>query len=239
MKYALPSEAREFVLFQRTRLLPKKKRNFLVRALSRWRKIDDNYEDFVRRYAVKEPELIDKNYFSVMQDTANKLLPFIPSTTSSILDVGCGIAGLDLFFYEKLNSPKLYLLDKTAVEQKVWYDFEREGAFYNSLELARQMLLLNGVSEELIECIDAPDDGVIEIPDRSIDLVVSTISWGFHYPVSTYVKSVAQILSKKGVLIIDIRKGVGGEDELEKFFNIEVVGESHKYKTVRGRVNEN
>lgn len=234
MKYTLPSKAREFVLFQRTTLLPKRKApNRLIRILQRLKFFDNGYEKFVREYALEEPELIDERYFQDMSSLAETLLPYIPKTTRSILDIGCGIAGLDLFLNEKLDSPTLFLLDKTAIEDKVWYDFKQEGAFYNSLELAKETLVSNGVSADQIECLDAPEDGVINLPSKSIDLVVSTISWGFHYPVATYLHSVSQILSDEGVLLLDIRKGAGGEAELEKYFTIKTIQERVKHNTIK------
>ncbi|MCC2098030.1 MAG: hypothetical protein KDJ29_14120, partial [Hyphomicrobiales bacterium] len=122
MKYTLPEEARQYVLFQRTDLLPKRPRQKrLRRVLVKLGVLDDGYEDFVRNCAVSEGELIDEQYFRAMRDNANSLLPSIRSDTSSILDIGCGIAALDIFLYEPLNEPKLYLLDKTAIDPKVWY----------------------------------------------------------------------------------------------------------------------
>ena len=109
MKYRLPVQAREFVLFQRTELLPKRPtESFLRRALIRFKLLDSGYEESVRRYARTEPELIDKKYFEIMLSKANSLLPHIPKETSSILDIGCGIAALDLFLFNNLKSPNLF-----------------------------------------------------------------------------------------------------------------------------------
>ena len=66
-----------------------------------------------------------------------------------------------------------------------------------------------------------------------IDFVISTISWGFHFPVSTYLKSVANVLSENGILIIDIRKDTGGENELKTEFQIEPIRIFSKYVTYR------
>ena len=234
MKYQLPAEARPFVLFQRTELLPKKPTpGLLRRALGRLLALDDGYQAFVGNYALSEPKLIDEQYFSLMSEKASSLLPYIPSKTASILDIGCGIAALDLVLYRNLRSPKLYLLDKSISEDRIWYEFKDKGAFYNSLDLAKNTLLLNGVVEDKIEVLEAPDDGVIKLPEKSVDLVVSTISWGFHYPVSTYLKSVVRILSETGILIIDIRRDTGGEAELEEYFSVEIIDEQRKYLTLR------
>ncbi|XOV82879.1 MAG: hypothetical protein ACFHXK_18730 [bacterium] len=234
MTYKLPQKARELVLYQRTSLLPaRKKPNAFVRVLQKLNLLDDGYKEFVREYATAKPTLIDQDYFQSMGTLAEELLPHIPADTTSILDIGCGIAGLDLFLYKRLKSPKLFLLDKTAVEEKIWYMFKQQGAFYNSLELARENLQTNGVSADAIKCLEAPDDGCIDLPGKSIDLVVSTISWGFHYPVSTYLASVERILKEDGVLLIDVRKGPGGEADLATSFQVETVFEGAKHQTIR------
>lgn len=237
MTYRLPDEAREFVLFQRTALLPKRQKpGRLLRALERLGLRDNSYEKFVRDYARQEPALIDQQYFEDMGSVAARLLPHVPSQTSSILDIGCGIAGLDVFLHKALDGPDLILLDKTAIESKVWYMFEAKGAFYNSLELARDTLVQNGVPDDKITCMQAPETGEIALPKGSVDLVVSTISWGFHYPVSTYAKSVRDVLSPQGALILDVRKDTGGESTLEEFFALDVIDEQPKFNTIKATV---
>ena len=122
------------------------------------------------------------------------------------------------------------------IEKKIWYGFKKSGAFYNSLELAKKTFELNGVNTNIIEHIDAPIDGNIPLEKESIDLVISTISWGFHYPIKTYIKSVLSLLKKKGVLIIDLRlrKNTKTElDELSKFFHVEIIDMENTFKTIR------
>ncbi len=53
---------------------------------------------------------------------------------------------------------------------------------------------------------------------QSFDLVISLISWGFHYPVSTYARPVYGALAPHGVLILDVRRGTAGKDELAELF---------------------
>jgi hypothetical protein len=89
--------------------------------------------------------------------------------------------------------------------------------------------------EDRVHCLEAPDDGNLDGVIRSVDLVISTISWGFHYPISLYVESVARIMSNGGVLLVDIRKGTDGLEELERQFPrlTEVVDEGEKHLVVK------
>ena len=187
MNYKLPVNARKFALFQRNLLLPDGAPHFS----------DDGFGEFIEQYAAAEPELIETKYLALMKETAEDFLEHMPPSTSSILDIGSGLAGVDLFFYHALNTPKLYLLDKSQLEDKVWYMFEEKAAFYSSHEIATEMLTLNGVKAEDITTIDARDDGVIPIAPKSIDAVVSTVSWGFMYPVTPYLASVSGALTRR------------------------------------------
>jgi SAM-dependent methyltransferase len=226
VNFKLPVNARKFALFQRNLLLPDEAPHFS----------DDGFGKFIEEYAAAEPELIETKYLALMKETAEDFLTHMPPSTSSILDIGSGIAGVDLFFYHALNTPKLYLLDKTQLEDKVWYMFEEKPAFYSSHDIAKEVLTLNGVKAADIETIDARDDGVIPIAPKSIDAVVSTVSWGFMYPVKPYLASVVALLRDDGVVITDIRKGTDGEAQLAEFFDTEVIREQRKFTTLKCRL---
>lgn len=232
-RLTLPSAARVFILYQRTGILPKKKISFFDRVLNRIGLRKNSYESFVQDYAKNNGNKIDENYSNIMNEEANSLIEKIPSETRSILDIGCGIAALQVYLYRFLNKPDIFLLDKSKIESKVWYMFETKGAFYNSMELACEVLTSNGIPSQKIKTIEAPDNGLINLAAGSIDLVISTISWGFHFPVSTYLKSVTNVLSENGILIIDIRKDTGGENELKEKFQIEPIRTFSKYITYR------
>jgi hypothetical protein len=57
--------------------------------------------------------------------------------------------------------------------------------------------------------------GTTEEVVRSI-LQETGLRAGIHYPVSTYLGSVARIISNDGVLLVDIRKGTDGLAELKR-----------------------
>ena len=53
---------------------------------------------------------------------------------------------------------------------------------------------------------------------EALDLVISLISWGFHYPVAVYADQVREILRPGGRVILDVRKGTDGREQLEARF---------------------
>ena len=98
------------------------------------------------------------------------------------------------------------------------------------MSVAKNLLIENGVDREKIYTQEATDDNKI-IFKNNFDIIISLISWGFHYPVSTYLDECCKKLNENGVLIIDVRKNVGGEKELgARFSNIKVIFEGKKYR---------
>lgn len=229
-------QAAEYALFQRTDLLPPRRYGGIFDIADKLR-LRQSWGSFVRSHAAGHARTVLRDYGEEMRAEFDRRIAFIPRSARSVLDVGCGLAGIDLHIYEYLrsNDPHLYLLDRTQIEDQVWYMFKANGAFYNSLELAEAYLVRNGVAEDRIHCLEAPNDGKLDGVIRSVDLVVSTISWGFHYPISVYLESVARIMSDGGVLLVDIRKGTGGLAELECQFPrlTEVVDEGERHLVVR------
>ena len=233
MTLKLPKSALEFVLYQRTDLLPERNVSSFRRLLIRLGLMSDGYKNFVKSVAADDKNGIDEKYSQTMKEKVDSIAKFIPSNTSSVLDIGCGIAALDIYLDKLLSPSQIFLLDKTETEDKIWYMFESKGAFYNSLELAKETLELNGVLASKVKLIEAPEDGRIALPDKSVDLIISTISWGFHYPINIYIQSVFDIISDNGVLIIDVRKGSGGIAELEEWFDVMVINEIGNVQTVK------
>lgn len=159
---------------------------------------------------------------------------YLPYDCDSILDIGCGVGGIDVCIYRHYE-PKgidLYMLDKTHIERNVAYGFKQKASIYNSLLVAKELLTSNGVPERRINLIEATDSNDIAI-DKQVDLVISLLSWGFHYPIGLYLDSVQGILRKNGKIIVDIRKNTGGMNLLEKAFgNTQVISESQKSSRV-------
>ncbi len=159
---------------------------------------------------------------------------YLPKTIDSILDIGCGVAGIDVmisnYYKNKIN---VYLLDKTLVDKKVFYKFEKRASFYNSLDLARKILEINGVASASIHTQEATANNKIKFK-TNFDLIISLISWGFHYPVEIYLNEAYAKLKKGGVLIIDIRKDTGGVELVKKKFgNLDVIKEFSKFVRIR------
>ena len=123
------------------------------------------------------------------------------SAPTKIADIGCGYAFFDYFLYRNTQA-HLYLIDLEETEER-HFGFSNSGAAYSSLNVARTFLQDNGVPEKSLTCINPTRQEVLKLP--KIDLAMSFISCGFHYPLSTYDTFFKDRIKKGGAIIVDIR----------------------------------
>lgn len=229
MSLSIPDEALPFILLQRTglqRFNPKLLRKLRIPYYPRLCRLECRFR----------AEAIRSDYQASICEDLNEILPHAPQDVCSILDIGCGIAGIDaaLATHFSALTPRVVLLDKSAIDDRVYYDFHDRASWYNSLEAARETLLANGVNEKSLTLLNAEEDGRIQY-DGSFDLIISLISWGFHYPIGVYLEEVKRLLAPCGVLILDVRTSSDGEAILRNNFS-SVSRIANKGKYVRLKV---
>jgi SAM-dependent methyltransferase len=209
--------ALKYIVLQRTEYL---KNNLLYRLLSKVPNKIPSYTGIIlgiKCYLFEKG--IKKEFVEDIQADYENIKNFLPKNTQEILDIGCGMAGVDVFLSEHYQHLiNIHLLDKTQVDENVYYGYESQTAFYNSLPVAKKLLIENSVPGEKIFLHDA-DNPATCFNGRKFDLITSFISWGFHYPVKTYLNEVVSSLGEGGVLIVDLRKDTDGLKEIQKAFN--------------------
>lgn len=118
-----------------------------------------------------------------------------------VADIGCGYAFFDLFVARDLQAD-VVLIDLESNENR-HFGFQAEGAAYSSLARAREMLMANGVAAAQITTLNPRDTAPESI--AAVDLVVSFLSCGFHYPVDLYLPFLDTALAPGGAAIFDLR----------------------------------
>jgi SAM-dependent methyltransferase len=213
--YRVPPEAIRFLLLQRSRYRCQPLyRLFSLLGAGRFykdRMVDSRFE---RSRALK----IGRQYRADVEETLSLVEDRLPGNPGTIVDIGCGIGGMSLGLWQRFSESiqRLYLLDRSELSADVYTGFRDEAAFYNSLEVASQFLTANDVPDEVIQTVDVARE---PYPDEAADIVISTFAWGFHFPVSTYLDEVRGWLAPGGVVLLDVRDGTGGEEELRRSFS--------------------
>ncbi len=224
---SIPQSAARFILFQRTAYI-RWSESIAARIV---RKVAPplSYNRMINVEARLRNAQIRSLYAEDISGEFSRIRSHLPNSCSRILDIGCGVAGIDVFLSRYYNNDvDIYLLDKSTVSDRVYYLYEERGAFYNSLGVAKELLISNGIDKSRVTTLEATPSSDIDI-DAPLDLVISLISWGFHYPVATYLDRVHALLRVGGRLILDVRKGQGGEKLIgERFGQYEVLSRSPK-----------
>jgi len=227
----VPDDALRYILFQRTDYLALPRRPLLYRALrhlSRRPPLDAAIalESAWRGGAVRRAFNRD------MAREYGEIRPHLPRRAVAILDIGCGVGGIDVLLHRHYGTPRLYLADRTQTSDRVYYGFEERGAFYNSFDATRRLLLGNRIPERDLRFREVGDECRLDIPEP-VDLVVSLISWGFHYPVPVYLDQVRALLRPGGRVILDVRKETDGRAQLEaRFPGVTTISETRKKERV-------
>lgn len=221
-----------FILFQRTEYLFVQNSTFLNSLLIRIPFL--SYNTYVGLEARFRRGSVKRKFSDDMEREYGRIKSYLPERVTHILDIGSGIAGVDALidrhYARQEPRPQFHLLDKTQVAERVYYGFEEKAAFYNSLEGARLFLESNGVDPSRIHTAEVGDANRIPFGKVQFDLIVSLISWGFHYPIAAYLDEAYARLAPGGTLIIDVRRGSNGEAELrERFSSAEMICAARKY----------
>lgn len=118
-----------------------------------------------------------------------------------VADIGCGYALFDLFLARE-SAASVVLID---IEQNTrrHFGYAEEGAAYSNLSVARRLLEANGIAAKRIETVNPEhaDLGAV----APVDLAVSFLSCGFHYPASTYATYFRDSVAPGGAIVLDLR----------------------------------
>lgn len=166
-----------------------------------------------------------RQYGEELAQTFDTFRDYLPADPDSVLDIGSGMAGIDVLLGKRYPGATLHLLDKQGVSSRINAGFNvraEDFAHYNDFGAATKLLAANGIGNAVI-CHDMNRH---PFPDAEFDVVVSLLSWGFHYPISTYAPRC------QGVMVVDVRKGTDGEYALSEYGRATVVHEAKKYRRV-------
>lgn len=216
--YVLTQEQAHALLLQRTGYQPR-----WVPVVTKFRLGGWYNSQVASRCSARQIERLGSLYRGEAEQEADSLVPHLPRGATELMDIGCGLAAPDLAISRRLPKVSFSLLDQDRFEDRPHYGFEAEGSAYNSLGETRSFLIKNGLTTERFLTTDLLSECFPK--GKSMDAVISLLSWGFHFPVGTYINEVFDVLRPGGVLILDVRLGTNGFGVLSKRFGAEAVVE--------------
>lgn len=194
-----------------------------------------------RQYSIHvEPRLrsrtIIRKYGEIMLREFETIKGHLSFDLSTVVSIGPGLAGLEVVLSRHFRSlgkrpPRIVLVDKTGIDP-IHFGYNERAAVYNSLQLAREIMVNNGHPREKVETVEAGDSArLLDTRAGNVDLITSLLAWGFHFPVSVYLHLAKALLKPSGRIIIDVRKGTNGRGQLEQAFGrIEVIHADPKFE---------
>lgn len=128
---------------------------------------------------------VQDQFRAEMAETLENLLPHLPNPMRSVLDIGGGCSGIGILLQKQFGCD-VYILDKNTVElnKRVigWNKSAEDFGGYNSFRVVQNLWRESGCDLSKLHFIPAGPDAVLP----EVDLAMSLLSWGFHYPLSTY-----------------------------------------------------
>ncbi|MCO5141570.1 MAG: hypothetical protein M9962_00605 [Oligoflexia bacterium] len=155
-------------------------------------------QEYINEY--KYIHSVSETYFrGRIADDWKSIRSLVPSHTKSILDIGSGIGGINLFLFHALDKPLITFVDKAKREQN--------GIIYDVIAAGEELLSLNKVPSEKIIGLDASSEQLMsDLKKHTYDFVLSTRALAFTFPYSLYKNVLKESVNSRGVLVTDIVK---------------------------------
>lgn len=186
--------------------------------------VPDSAVEWIRLHRTKFRDLpadeVKAAYAASVEADYEAMKPWLPKKCRAWLDIGAGMAGIDVLLRRHYRMSRIHLMDGTGRGPNM-VGYQKGIDLYNSMPAALELLAANGIKSVGVH---EPD------PSATIecDLIVSLLSWGHHYPAETYLPLVMRSLRPGGRLILDLRKGQNGHRVISKSLAFLGIVSEHK-----------
>lgn len=210
--FKLPKNTARLIVLQRIELT-----NTFLRKL---RKLFGRYvfSSFITKYFLN-PSHIGKEYYRIMLNEFLSIEQFINQNDKSFLSIGSGVGGLEVIINKTFKNNDYYFIERNFISKKVRYGWggmaNSEG--YNNLELQKDFLITNEMSESQINIFDYDKD---TLPEKKFDVIISLLSLDYHYDFNLYSEYLKKISKDDTKIIFDTIRA----DYFKKIFkNVNII----------------
>ena len=161
----------------------------------------------------------DSDFYETMSESEYKTIATRIKQPKKILELGCGLGRMSVFLNWMLRDDKAqYILaDSTPdrIPEKVRYGWDPDSGFYNDLAETFDFCRLNGLNN--FETFDLKEHKLEKL--SNIDLVMSFLSVGFHYPIEMYMDTLYEITSPSCMMVFGVRRGKYNIESFKHMFS--------------------
>ena len=180
-------------------------------------KNDENFKKYFIRQCGQEVKLDPDGLVIVSDELQNildgklaGLIHFIIGNitlpnNATIIDIGAGNSLIDLALSMYTKSAKFILVDSNDFDEDCESLHSRDFKTYNSWQMVYDAIELSNLNPT--DFVTKDTDYVFDDP---ADVILSSYSWGMHYPVDVYLDKVVNALKPGGYLILNPVLNING-----------------------------
>jgi len=210
--FVLPKKAARLIVLQRIELTGK--------ILKKVRKLFGRYffSNFITKYFLNSAK-IGNEYYKIMHDEFLTIKQFISNDDNLFLSIGAGVGGLEAIINQNLPKKNYFFIEKNYISKKVKYGWtgKLKSEAYNSLDIQKEFLLANKMSDQQINIINFDEDN---LPMKKFDIITSFFSLDYHYDFDLYSDYLKSVSKKDTKIIFDT---IRAEFFKKIFKNVEII----------------
>jgi ubiquinone/menaquinone biosynthesis C-methylase UbiE len=187
-------------------------------------KNDDNFRTYFVRQLGTQVEVDTNGSVIISEELQNQLceklsgfLDFVLDNitlpkNATIIDIGAGNSLIDLGLSMTVESAKFILIDSSYSGQNYGSLHSKDFNTYNSWQMVYDAIELSELNRTNFVTNDT--DYAFDEP---ADVILSSYSWGMHYPIDVYLEKTVNALKPGGYLILNPVLNINGYiDEIDK-----------------------
>ena len=182
-------------------------------------KIADKFKEIAGLQVTQLQKKQDDYYLKISESEYSRIKDIIREPLN-VLELGCGLGRFSIYLNSQLNyNPHFILADFSKISKKIRYGWNPQESYYNDLSLTAEFCEDNGLQS--YEVFDLAKQSIKDL--KEIDLVMSFLSVGFHYPIEQYIEDLGNITSDGAILIFGIRVGAYTEKSFPNFSKAKIL----------------
>lgn len=140
-------------------------------------------------------------YEASLRSIFDQILPALPESCGSILDIGSGLGGIDVLLAGHYDfRPAVRLVDGESDPPIVKQSFEP----FNDMKVAGDFLWKNGVKD--FGYYTPGNLAMAAEKEGKFDLVVSFFAYAFHIHPGNYLDDLLKVIRKDTIVVLDVRR---------------------------------